>query len=84
MANLRLTDLIRRFCSIHRCVKVLPCHRLVSAGLLTEWTDETDHDFNRMWMGNYGIIVEESENWFDHINENVGGDVQATASMAID
>ena len=81
MANLRLTDLIRHFCSIHRCVKVLPCHCLVSAGLLT---DETDHDFNRMWMGNYGIIVKERENWLDHINENAGGDVQVTASMAID
>ncbi len=45
---------------------------------------QQDHDFNRMWMGNYGIIVKESENWLDHINENTGGDVQVIASMAID
>lgn len=82
-ANLRLTDLIRRFCSIHRCINVLSCHRLSSAGLLTEWINETDHDFDHMWMGNYGIIIKENEmmeNWSDHINENIGGDI-ATASI---
>jgi hypothetical protein len=90
MENLRVTDLIRRFCSMHRCAHVLPCSQLVSASLLEEWTKDTDHDLDNKWTGNYGITVGQSGT-----TENVSGERTiggcskefasiATTSMSID